>query len=203
MQDQRPDRATTIRSGLHGRSIVLVGLMGAGKSAIGRQIATALDLPFCDADTEIEAAARLTIPEIFESYGEPEFRRLEQRVIERLLDGPSIVLATGGGAWMNEDTRNATAHNGISLWLSAELDILMERVGRKSHRPLLQNADPRAVMERLMNERNPVYALADLEIRSENVSKEVMADRVLQCLYDHLTAMTEAPSEGSSDHARP
>lgn len=202
MRDDQNERTASIRSALADRSIVLVGLMGAGKSAIGRQLAALLELPFHDADNEIEQAAQRSIAEIFEEFGEPEFRRLEQRVIERLLAGPQIVLATGGGAWMNAETREATSRHAVSLWLSADLETLMERVGRKSHRPLLQNDNPRAVMQRLMAQRNPFYSKADVEVRSENLSKEMMTQRVVEALHAHLAAPGNQAERGSQDHAQ-
>src|SRR5690606_39769438 len=128
---------------LGSRVVVLVGLMGAGKSTVGRKVATMLGLPFRDADTEIENVSRMSVPELFEAYGEDEFRDLERRVILRLLDDGPMVLATGGGAYMNEETRSSIAKAGISIWLNAELDVLMERVSRRQNRPLLQNDNPR------------------------------------------------------------
>src|SRR6185437_1922935 len=133
---------------LGNRSIVFVGLMGAGKTAIGRKVATMLSLPFIDSDHEIESVSRMTVPELFEHYGETEFRALEQRVILRLLEGGPQVLSTGGGAFMNARTRDEIAAHGVSVWLKAELDLLMERVAKKQNRPLLKNPDPRAVLER-------------------------------------------------------
>ncbi|HMQ57652.1 MAG TPA: shikimate kinase [Rhizobiaceae bacterium] len=180
-----PD-AARIRAALGERSIVLVGLMGAGKSAIGRLLGQALDLPFLDADKEIETVSRMTIPELFEAYGEPEFRSLERRVIARILKGGPLVLATGGGAFMNDRTRRAIDRCGVSIWLSAPLDLLMERVGRKQNRPLLKTADPRKTMEKLMADRYPVYALADIEVESRDVRKDAMADEVLKALSRHL-----------------
>ncbi|TIV90209.1 MAG: shikimate kinase, partial [Mesorhizobium sp.] len=135
-----------------------VGLMGAGKTAIGRKVATMLSLPFMDSDQEIESVSRMTVPELFERYGEPEFRALEQRVILRLLENGPQVLSTGGGAFMNAQTREAISAHGVSVWLKADLDLLMERVSKKQNRPLLKNPDPRAVLEKLMGERYPVYA---------------------------------------------
>ena len=174
-------------SHLDGRSLVLVGLMGAGKSTIGKRVATMLELPFHDADYEIEQAARMTIPELFESYGEPAFRDLERRVILRLLkDGP-MVLATGGGAYMNEETRKAIAEKGISIWLHAELDVLIERVSHRQNRPLLQRPDPRAFMEKLMAERYPVYALADIRVSSRKTRRDVVARSVVRSVDGYLS----------------
>src|SRR5690606_19265707 len=150
---------TGIRDRLGTRVIVFVGLMGAGKTAIGRKVAQVLDLPFVDSDHEIETVSRMSVPELFERYGEPEFRALEQRVIERLLREGPRVLSTGGGAFMNPNTRAAIGEYGVSVWLKADLDLLMERVAKRENRPLLKNPDPRAVMRKLMDERYPVYAL--------------------------------------------
>ncbi len=174
--------AADIRAKLGKRSVVIVGLMGAGKSTIGKRVAQMLGLSFIDADTEIEIVSRMTIPELFETYGEPEFRDLERRVIKRILRSGPRVLATGGGAFMNEATRKAIAKAGISVWLKAELDILMERVSRKGNRPLLKTADPRATMQKLMDERYPVYAQADVTIMSRDEKKDVMAAEVVEAL---------------------
>jgi len=178
--------AETVRGRLGDRTIVFVGLMGAGKTAIGRRIAQLLGLPFIDSDHEIEAVSRMSIPELFERYGEPEFRALEQRVIDRLLrEGPRVV-STGGGAFMNAQTRGAVAERGISIWLKASLDLLMERVARNQNRPLLRSADPRAVMERLMAERYPVYALADITVETRDAKREIIADETLARLGEYL-----------------
>ena len=180
------DLAATIRDRLGSRSVVFVGLMGAGKTAIGRRVAQALGLPFVDSDHEIEAVSRMTIPELFERYGEPEFRALEQRVIDRLLrEGPRVV-STGGGAFMNALTRGTVAERGVSVWLKAGVDLLMERVARNQNRPLLRNPDPRAVMERLMAERYPIYALADVTVETRDAGREIIAGEALQALGDHL-----------------
>ena len=177
---------------LGSRSIVFVGLMGAGKTAIGRRVAGELDIPFLDSDHEIEAASRMTVPELFEAYGEVEFRSLEQRVIARILEGGPQVLSTGGGAYMNPLTRAAIAARGISVWLKAEIDILMERVAKKQNRPLIKTADPRATMERLMAERHPVYATADVTVPTRDERKEVIAAEVIEALMRHLTATQPA-----------
>jgi len=174
------------------RSIVFVGLMGAGKTAIGRRVAGELDIPFLDSDHEIEAASRMTVPELFEAYGEAEFRSLEQRVIARILEGGPQVLSTGGGAYMNPLTRAAIVAHGVSVWLKAEIDILMERVAKKQNRPLLKTADPRGTMERLMTERYPVYATADVTVPTRDERKEVIAAEVIEALGRHLTAREAA-----------
>jgi len=180
------DLAATIRDRLGDRAIVFVGLMGAGKTAIGRRVAQALALPFVDSDHEIETVSRMSVPELFERYGEPEFRALEQRVIDRLLrEGPRVV-STGGGAFMNAATRSAVAERGVSIWLKAEIGLLMERVARNQNRPLLRNADPRAVMEKLMAERYPVYATADITVETRDAGREIIAQETLQALGDHL-----------------
>jgi shikimate kinase len=172
---------------LGGRSLVLVGMMGAGKSSVGRKLAMRLALPFVDADTEIEAAAGMTIPEIFDVRGEPEFRSGEARVIARLLDGGPGVLATGGGAYMNAETRKLIAQKGVSIWLRAEFDILMRRIRRRTDRPLLRTADPDATLKQLIDERYPSYALADLTIESRDVSHEVIVDELIQALAEHFS----------------
>jgi shikimate kinase len=172
---------------LGGRSLVLVGMMGAGKSSVGRKLATRLVLPFVDADTEIEAAAGMTIPEIFEIRGEPEFRSGEARVIARLLDGGPQVLATGGGAYMNAETRKLIGQKGVSVWLKADFDILMRRIRRRTDRPLLRTADPETTLKQLIDERYPVYALSDLTIESRDVSHEVIVDEVIEALAAHLS----------------
>ena len=165
-----------------GKAIVLVGLMGAGKTTVGRRLANRLGLPFVDADAEVEAAAGLTIPEIFETHGEPAFRDGERKVIARLLSAGPQVLATGGGAFMNPETRACVRDNGISVWLKADLDVLMRRVGKRPTRPLLQQDDPRAVMEKLMRERNPVYAEADIELETGDGPHEDVVDRLMTLL---------------------
>lgn len=187
MTEKSPDLASQVVARLKERPIVLIGLMGAGKSAIGRKLAAQLGLPFIDADQEIEEAASMSIADIFEHYGEAEFRRLEASVMTRLLGAGATVLATGGGAFMNAETRAAIGAAGISVWLSADLDLLMARVSRKATRPLLKAPDPRAVMQKLMDERYPVYATANVTVISRDVGKEEMADAVVKALHDHLT----------------
>jgi shikimate kinase len=166
------------------RSIVLVGMMGAGKSTIGRRLSARLRLPFLDADTEIELAhAGMTIPEIFAAHGEPYFRDGEARVIARLLDGGPVVLATGGGAFMREETRNRIRDKAVSIWLKADADIIMRRVKRRADRPLLQTADPAATVGRLIEEREPVYQHADLTIWSRDVPHERIVDECIDALH--------------------
>lgn len=183
---RKSEEATSVAKALGSRSIVLVGLMGAGKTTVGRRLANRLDLPFVDADTEIEKAAGSSIADIFKEFGEAHFRDGEQRVIDRLLgEGPQI-LATGGGAFMNPTTRKATQENGISIWLKADLDVLMKRVSRRSHRPLLQNDDPEAVMKRLIDERYPIYATADLSIDSKEGPHDAVVDEIVHALAIEL-----------------
>ncbi len=190
-----PDPADTpIDLPLAGRSIVLVGLMGAGKSSIGRRLAQRLGLDFLDADTEIERAAGCTIEEIFARFGEPAFRDGERRVILRLLEERApIVLATGGGAFMDAETRAAIRNHAIAVWLRAELDVLLRRVARRSNRPLLKQGDPREVLERLMALRHPVYAEADLVVESDESPAETTVDRVIAALRAHLAAQETSP----------
>ena len=167
---------------LGARSIVLVGMMGAGKTSVGRRLAHRLAVPFVDADIEIEAAAGMTIPEIFATYGEPYFRSGEVRVIARLLDGGPQVLATGGGAYMNADTRANIRSKGVSIWLKAELDVLLKRVKRRTDRPLLKTADPAATLAKLIEQRYPVYAEADITVQSFEVPHDSMVDTIIGVL---------------------
>jgi shikimate kinase/3-dehydroquinate synthase len=175
----------TLPAGLAGRSVVLVGLMGAGKTSIGRRIAARLGLPFRDADAEIELAAGCTIAELFERFGEPAFRDGERRVIRRLLLGEPLVLATGGGAYMDGDTRAIVRSEAVCVWLRVKLPILARRVALRSHRPLLRNADPAAVLERLMAARHPTYAEADIVVDCGDESPETTTGRVLEALDRH------------------
>ena len=165
-----------------GRTVALVGLMGAGKTTIGRRLAHALALPFADADEAIVAAAGRSIEDIFAERGECEFRRGERQVIARLLDGEPHVLATGGGAFIDPRTRELMKERAISIWLKAPLDVLMKRVTKRDHRPLLKEADPRAVMQRLMDERYPIYAEADIVIDSNAGQHDVVVESVLKAL---------------------
>src|SRR5215510_7871682 len=184
-QASTPQEAA-ITSALGKRSVVLVGMMGAGKSTIGRRLAARLRLPFLDADTEIETAAGMTIPEIFERHGEPHFRDGEARVIARLLEGGPAVLATGGGAFMREETRRRIGDKAVSIWLKAEADVLMRRVRRRADRPLLQTADPAATLDRLIAEREPVYRHADLTIWSRDLPHEKIVEECVEALYARL-----------------
>ncbi len=164
------------------RTIVLVGLMGAGKTRIGRRLAARLNLPFFDSDTEIETAAGESIAEIFANRGEHAFREGERRVIARLLAQPVHVLATGGGAFMDPQTRTLIARRGVSLWLRADLDILLARVSRRSNRPLLKRGDPREILAALIDTRHPVYATADLVVDSGEGAPEATVRRALAAL---------------------
>lgn len=164
------------------KSLVLVGLMGAGKTTVGRRLAAALKLPFSDADHEIEAAAGCSISEIFERHGEPAFRDGERRVIARLLEGPVGVVSTGGGAFIDPETRQKIKETATSIWLRAELDLLMERVMRRPTRPLLQQDDPKRVMTRLMEERYPIYAEADIIVDSGDGPHEAVVAKIIDAL---------------------
>lgn len=178
---------TDLRAALGQRAIVLVGMMGSGKSSVGRRLAGRLGLPFVDADTEIETAAHMTIPEIFAQRGEAEFREGERRVISRVLTTRApLVLATGGGAFMNAETRARVKELGVSVWLKAEPDVLMRRVRKRSNRPLLQTADPEATLRRMLTEREPVYALADITILSSDEPHEVVVGETIAALGDYL-----------------
>jgi len=172
------------------RTIVLVGLMGAGKSKIGRRLAARLNLPFFDSDHEIEVAAGESIEEIFANRGERVFRDGERRVIARLLAQPVHVLATGGGAFMDEATRHVIERRGVSLWLRAELDVLVSRVSRRSNRPLLKSGDPRAILGELIENRYPVYAEANVVIDSGEGSSELTVTRAIAALADCPLATT-------------
>jgi shikimate kinase len=176
------------------RTVVLVGLMGAGKTAIGRRLAHRLRVPFVDADAEIEAAAAATIEEIFERHGEAAFREGERRVIARLLAGPVHVLATGGGAYMDPQTRQRIRESAVSVWLRAEVDVLLARVMRRSNRPLLKRGNPRAILADLMEKRHPIYAEADIVVDSLDGPPEATLVQVIEALRHYLA---------TSDVARP
>jgi len=184
---------TAIVAALKGRAIVLVGMMGAGKSSIGRRLAQRLDIPFVDADSEIEIAAGMSIEDIFATRGEPEFRAGEARVIARLLEGGTQVIATGGGAFMNADTRAAIKVKGVSVWLKADFDVLMRRIKRRNDRPLLKIEDPEAKLRELIDLRYPTYALADLTVQSRDVVHEKIVDEIVSVLARHLGFAVVAP----------
>jgi shikimate kinase len=168
------------------RTLVLVGMMGAGKSSIGRKLAAKLGLPFVDADAEIERAAGMSISEIFAKHGEPYFRAGEARVIARLLEGGPQVLATGGGAFMNPESRAAIRAKGISVWLRAEYEVLIRRIKRRHDRPMLQTDDPDETLKRLLAERDPVYAEADVAVHSRDVPHETIIAEILAALAPRL-----------------
>jgi shikimate kinase len=190
-----------ITTALGARSVVLVGMMGAGKSTIGRRLSARLRLPFLDADIEIETAAGMSIPDIFETHGEPHFRDGEARVIARLLDnGPSII-ATGGGAFVREQTRSRIRDKAVSIWLKADAEIVLRRVRRRADRPLLQTADPAATIERLIREREPFYQQADLTIWSRDVPHEKIVDECIDALYARLRGDGTAPAANETPDA--
>jgi shikimate kinase len=188
VQTASASNAAAVVAKLGRRSIVLVGMMGAGKSSIGRRLAVELGLPFVDADTEIETAAGMTIPEIFQTHGEPYFRSGEARVIARLLEGGPQVLASGGGAFINPQTRALIRERGVSVWLKAEVEVLLRRIRRRSDRPLLKTDDPELALRRLVDERYPVYAEADVTIHSQDVAHEAIVADILAALALRLAA---------------
>ena len=190
VEDVRPIEARVAEL-LGGRTLVMVGMMGAGKSSVGRRLAARLGLPFVDADSEIEAAANATITEIFERHGEAYFRDGERRVIQRLLEGAPKVLATGGGAFIQPETRAAIAAHGISIWLIADRDLILSRVKRRQTRPLLKNGDPVEIVDRLLRERSPIYAEADIHIRSRDVAYDDVIDDILAALVARLEPKSE------------
>ena len=186
-----------VLAALGGRSIVLVGMMGVGKSSIGRRLATRLGIPFVDADAEIEKAAGMSITDIFAHRGEADFRSGEARVIVRLLDGGPQVLAAGGGAFMNDGTREAIREKGVSIWLKADLDVLLRRISkRRNERPLLQTGDPEATLRALLIEREPTYAQADLTMHSREVAHDSIVADIVAALgaFLHAPALTEEKS---------
>lgn len=185
-----PELVAAALKGLAGRPVVLIGMMGAGKTTVGRRLAAALGRRFLDSDAEIETAAGMTIPEIFESHGEAEFRSGEARVIARLIGEGDIVLGTGGGAYMNVDTRNLIAERAVSVWLSANLDTLFARVSRRTNRPLLKTENPRQTLKDLMDARYPVYAGADITVESREVPHETIALDILEALADKFARNT-------------
>lgn len=178
--------AANVKYALNGRSVVFVGIMGVGKSTIGRRVARLLNIAFVDADAEIEQAADLSIAEIFEKFGEPYFRTGERKVITRVLGDGQQLLATGGGAFMDPETRKSIADNAVSVWLDADIDLVMQRVSRRKTRPLLQNPNPRKIIEDLMAARNPVYAEADCRFVSHDVSRDIIAAEIIDLLNEQL-----------------
>lgn len=193
MQDATPS-TRGLRQALGDRSIVMVGMMGCGKSAIGKRLATMLELRFIDADDEIEKAAGMSINDIFAQLGESHFRDGERRVIARLLAGGPQVLSTGGGAFMSEETRERVKERGISVWLKAELPILMRRVMRRDNRPLLKTPDPEGRMRELLEARNPIYALADITVESREIAHDAIVKEILGKLAAGPLALA-APAE--------
>lgn len=167
-----------------GRTVALVGMMGAGKSSVGRRLASRLGVPFKDADSEIELAAGCSVSEIFERYGEPAFRDGERKVIARLLEEPPLVLATGGGAFVDPQTRAGLKAHAVTVWIKAPIDVLMNRVSRRGNRPLLRTANPRETLERLLAERAPVYAEADVSIESDEGPHSIAVDLILGALKE-------------------
>ncbi len=161
------------------RTLVLIGLMGAGKTTVGRRLARRLKIKFVDSDEEIEKAANLKVADIFDIYGEAEFRSLERRVIERILSGDPVVLATGGGAFMDPETRALIKTEALSVWLDANIEVLVERTGRRDTRPLLKQGDPKEILRALAEKRNPVYAEADLRVPSEGGAHNDVVEAVL------------------------
>lgn len=170
------------------RNLVFIGLMGAGKSAIGRLTAQALGVPFVDSDHEIERVSRMTVSDLFATYGEEEFRALEARVLKRLLRSGPRVVSTGGGAYINERSRRHIKKGGLTIWLNAELDVLWERVNKRDTRPLLKTENPKQTLENLMRARYPIYAEADLTVLSRDVKKEAMVEEVLAAIANHQKA---------------
>lgn len=195
-------RAASICDALGARSIVLIGLMGAGKTAVGRRLAGALDLPFVDADSEIESAAGQTISEIFAEYGEAYFRNGERKVIARLLGNGPQVLATGGGAYMDRSTRAAIKAHGVSVWLRAELPLLLRRVRRRDNRPLLQGDDPETIMRKLMDERYPIYAKADITVESHDVAHDEVVADIVEALAAKLGCRRKPPARRKKEKSQ-
>lgn len=203
-EEPLPDASAAGMLALLGRRpIVLVGLMGSGKTAIGRRLAQRLGLEFVDSDAEIEHAAGLTIPEIFARYGEPYFRDGERRVMIRLLAGGARVIATGGGAFISEETRAKIRETGVSIWLKADLDVLWRRVRKRNHRPLLQNGDPEAMLKALMEEREPIYAQADITVTSREGPHDHVVEDILAGLKSQLSQPSPPTRMGDTDLSGP
>ncbi|MET3901148.1 shikimate kinase [Devosia sp. UYZn731] len=183
---ERQARAQDLINALDGRPLVLVGMMGAGKTTVGRRLAGQLGRSFLDSDDEIEKAAQMTIPEIFAQRGEPEFRAGEARVIARVLKDRDIILATGGGAFVSAETRAQVKAGAVSVWLKADFDLLFARVSRRSNRPLLKTANPRATLQKLIEDRYPIYAEADVTVVSRDVPQDVVAADLIEAVLAHL-----------------
>lgn len=188
----RPKAETAVLAHLAGRPIVLVGMMGAGKTTVGRRLANRLGLPFTDSDVEIETAAGMSVPDIFAAHGEAEFRAGETRVIARLLRERQGVIATGGGAFINPETRAAIKSDAVSVWIKADFELLFARVSKRPNRPLLQTADPRGTLRDLIEKRYPVYATADLAIDSRDVPHEAVVSDIISALFAHFEG-SDAP----------
>jgi shikimate kinase len=196
--DANGDQAAAIRAALDRRSVVLIGMMGSGKSSIGRRLAARLAIPFVDADAEIEKAAGMSISDIFARHGETDFRSGEARVIARLLEGGPQVLATGGGAFMNEGTRAAIKARGVSIWLSAEFEVLLRRISkRKNERPMLQTDNPDETLRHLLNVREPIYALADLTVQSREGPHDAIVAEIVSALAIYLHVQSSAGKGGA------
>lgn len=190
------------RNALGKRDLVFVGLMGAGKSAIGKMTAQALNIPFVDSDHEIERVSRMTINELFAAYGEPEFRALETRVIDRLLKTGPRVISTGGGAYINENTRRVIRDMGaLTIWINADLDTLWARVSKRDNRPLLKTTDPRGTLAALMEARYPIYAEAEITVMSRDAKKEVVTREVLEAIAAHTDMQGEELHLKEENHA--
>jgi shikimate kinase len=196
-------QANELIARLNGRPVVLIGMMGAGKSTVGRKLAARLGRKFIDCDKEIEAAANMSIPDFFATHGEAEFRAGEQRVISRILKDPDTVVATGGGAFMSEETRDLIAEQAVSVWINADADLLLARVSRRSNRPLLNTADPRVTLQKLIDERYPVYALANVTVTSRDVPQDAVAADIVGLLLDWtLTGSSPSQDAGQTADAR-
>ncbi|AEQ52913.1 shikimate kinase [Pelagibacterium halotolerans] len=182
----KPKAESQVLDALAGRPVVLVGMMGAGKTTVGRRLANRLGLPFTDSDAEIETAAGMSIPDIFAAHGEPEFRAGEARVISRLLREHQGIIATGGGAFINPETRDAIKTHAVSIWIKADFDLLFARVSKRPGRPLLQTPDPRGTLQGLIDKRYPVYALADLTVASRDVPHDVVVNDILAAISRHF-----------------
>lgn len=195
LKDRQESSTAELKAALGARSIVLVGMPGSGKSSVGRRLAQRLGSDFVDADAKIEEAANgMSIADIFSKHGEPEFRALEARVIARLLETGQSVIATGGGAFMRADTRDKVRAHGISLWLFADIPLLLERVKRKNNRPLLQGSDPEGVLRKLLSQREADYRQADITVISRDIPHEEVVDAILEALDEFLDAESESRS---------
>ena len=194
----RDGKRDALQELLHGRPIVLIGMMGAGKTTVGRRLASRLGRHFVDSDEEVEKAAGMSIEDIFKARGEADFRAGEVKVIARLLKQSDIVLGTGGGAFINEETRSALREAAITVWIKADFELLFQRVSRRSHRPLLKTANPRETLQKLIDQRYPIYAEADVTVVSRDVPQDQVASEVMDALLEHLAPL---PAEGAVHHA--